>query len=278
MSLSSQVLKKCQLRNFHTLYKNMIKIDVGTLKESYEGKTPYNYITVDNFLDLEDAVNLQDEIMNLDTSAFDRYDNPFEQKWTLRDKWAYPPILNRLANEFVSEKQISQLSMMTGHDLINDPTRNFWGVHLYGCGDYLDIHVDANYHPTTRQRKQITVGLYLSYEWDSEYGCELELWEGDEHSAITRCVEKVAPLFNRLVVFDSSPLDGTMSWHGNPNPSSAPDGKRIFVTFSYLTKEIGEPRKALFVARPTDPPDGEKDRLRALRADPKKAHDVYRML
>jgi hypothetical protein len=48
---------------------------------------------------------------------------------------------------------------------------------------------------------------------------------------------------------------------------------------SYLSEEIMENKrtKALFIARPGDPEDPEKDRIRVLRADPEKYKEVYRM-
>jgi len=163
--------------------------------------------------------------------------------------------------------------------LINDPTKNFWGVHKYKSGDKLDIHVDAGIHPITKLKKQVTLGLYLSYEWDEKYGCDLEIWKGDNSknsdAKIYRCVSRIPPVFNRLIIFTCDDY----SWHGNPEPCQCPDkSKRIFVTLSYLSdsKNFENNRqKAYFVARPSDPIDLEKDQLRLLRADPVRYKEIY---
>jgi Rps23 Pro-64 3,4-dihydroxylase Tpa1-like proline 4-hydroxylase len=239
----------------------------------YQQKKPYPYMYQDNFLDDEFAKQVQQEILELPDSAFDRYDNPFEQKFTLRDKNAYPPKLQELLSMLTSDEFVEKLSNLTGYKLINDIDRNFWGVHKYKTNDKLDIHLDAGVHPRNGLTKQVTLGIYLSHNWKDEYGCELEVWKGDQ-TKLECCVEKIVPKFNRLIIFTCTPV----SWHGNPNPVNS-DGTRIFVTCSYLSQHVQDNKrpKAYFIARPDDPPDPEKDRLRELRAHPIYYKDVYRM-
>jgi Rps23 Pro-64 3,4-dihydroxylase Tpa1-like proline 4-hydroxylase len=140
---------------------------------------PFPYICQDEFLDIDFAQQIQTEIINLPEEAWDRYNNPFEQKYTLRDKYNFPPSLQRLFQELTSDGFVQKLSKLFGYELLLDTTRNFWGVHTYGPGDKLDIHVDAGIHPTLKLKKQLTLGIYLSYEWKDHYGCDLELWKGD---------------------------------------------------------------------------------------------------
>ena len=45
------------------------------------------YIIKDNFLEYNDAVKIQQEIIKSDITNFDRYENPFEKKYTWRDKF-----------------------------------------------------------------------------------------------------------------------------------------------------------------------------------------------
>jgi Rps23 Pro-64 3,4-dihydroxylase Tpa1-like proline 4-hydroxylase len=246
--------------------------------DTYASTQPFPYVYQDNFI--ENASDIQEEILNIPDSAWDRYDNPFEQKYTLRDKYAFPPLLNQLFEKFESPEFVKHLSEVCGHRLVCDPTRNFWGVHKYKTGDKLDIHVDAGLHPTTKQKKQLTFGLYLSANWKEEYGCQLEVWRGDNAGTdVPRLHEKVtsiAPNFNRAVIFTCNDY----AWHGNPvSAECPPDASRIFVTISYLSENQSDTNKrvkALFVARPGDPHDEEKDKLRRLRADPEKYKDVYR--
>ena len=250
--------------------------------QSYQGTTPYPYAVQDDILDESFAYMLQKEIMEIPDEAWDRYENPFESKFTLRDKYQFPPHLSALFDELQRKEVVEQLSAIVGHKLLVDPTRNFWGVHKYNHGDKLDIHVDAGLHPTTKQKKQVTFGIYLSANWREEYGCHLEVWSGENaalHDAkLLERIASVAPLFNRMVLFTCNDV----AWHGNPEPAICPeDAKRIFITISYLSEYEGDAnkrQKAYFVARPGDPIDHEKDRLRILRADPEKYKEMYRTL
>jgi Rps23 Pro-64 3,4-dihydroxylase Tpa1-like proline 4-hydroxylase len=242
---------------------------------------PFPYLKCDNFLNALVASNLQTEILNISKDSWDRYNNPFEQKFTLRDKYNFPPYLKQLFEELTSEQFVSKLSKIVGYDLKLDETRNFWGVHTYGPGDKLDIHVDAGLHPTQGLKKQITLGIYLSYEWKEEYGCHLEIWRGDNASnndaKLIKKIDSIAPIFNRMVLFECNDY----AWHGNPEPANCPpESKRIFVTLSYLSNNLSDKNKrlkAFFVARPEDTLDEEKDKMRLLRADPETYKKIYRI-
>ena len=247
----------------------------------YQATQPFPYAKQDDILELSYAHALQQEILAIPAEAWDRYQNPFEAKFTLRDKWNFPPLLRGLFEQLDSTEFIQQLSAVSGYRLLPDPTRNFWGVHTYQSGDTLDIHVDAGRHPTTLQKKRVTLGIYLSANWKEEYGCELEIWKGTSAAENARLIEKVdaiAPLFNRLILFTCNDV----AWHGNPEPvEGPPEAKRIFLTMSYLSENESEDKnqrtKAYFVARPNDPADEEKDKLRLLRADPEKYKEIYRV-
>jgi hypothetical protein len=255
--------------------------DITCSSEEYQTKLPYPYMVQDSFLKEDFSLKLQKEILDISADRWDRYNNPFEQKFTLRDKYTFPENLKRLFDEFTDSVFVKRLSDLVGYTLLLDTTRNFWGVHTYGPGDKLDIHVDAGFHPTLGFKKQVTLGLYLSYEWKEEYGCALEVWKGDScANPEAKLIEKVAsitPMFNRLILFTCNDY----AWHGNPEPATCPEGsRRIFITLSYLsenTMDQNKKVKALFIKRPQDPQDDEKDRLRLLRADPEKYKEVYRV-
>lgn len=253
---------------------------ISIKSDEYQTKYPYPYMYQDNFLNDEFAKEIQKEILEIQDSEWDRYENPFESKFTLRDKNNFPKNLKRLFNELEKKEFVDNLSEIVGYKLLLDPTRNFWGVHKYNNGDKLDIHVDAGLHPTTQQKKQITLGLYLSSNWKEEYGCKLEVWKGENaesnNAKIYEKLASIAPLFNRMVLFTCNDY----AWHGNPEPANCPNNStRIFVTISYLSENYEDKnkrQKAYFVARPGDIIDEEKDRLRLLRADPERFKEVYR--
>tara|TARA_Y100000389_G_scaffold170258_1_gene177127 strand:- start:1126 stop:1365 length:240 start_codon:yes stop_codon:yes gene_type:complete len=47
------------------------------------------FLIIDNFLNYDFALDCQKEVINSNKDNFDRYENPFEQKYTWRDKKIY---------------------------------------------------------------------------------------------------------------------------------------------------------------------------------------------
>ena len=280
-------LTKFELRQY--LYSlNLIELDDtdvfnGThqlTSESFCNTKPFPYMKIDNVLSERFAKNIQTEILDLPNEVWDRYDNPLEHKYTLRDKNALPRHSSKLFEKLTSQEMLDYLSSVMGYAILNDPTKNWWGVHKYDDGDHLDIHVDAGVHPTTKQKKQLTLGIYLSKDWKEENGGHLEMWEGENASNIDakifNSVDRILPQFNTFVMFECNDY----AWHGNPNPVICKNGeKRIFLTISYVSEQytdLNKKQKAFFVKRPDDPEDPEKDKIRMLRFDPEKYKEVYR--
>src|SRR5438034_178076 len=77
-------------------------------------------------------------------------------------------------------------------------------------GGFLKVHVDFNVHPKLKLDRRLNMLIYLNKEWREEWGGDLELWDADR----TMCRKKIAPLFNRTVVFST----GDSSFHGHPHP------------------------------------------------------------
>ena len=173
--------------------------------KEYNEIEPYPHFSMDDILPEEFAKKCQEEILNIPSELWDRYDNPFEQKFTLRDKNNLPENCRRLFEILTSDEIINSLSNITQVNLINDSNKNWWGIHTYKNGDYLDIHSDAGNHPITKQKKHLTLGIYLSYNWKEENGGYLEIWDGDnvlnDNAKVTKCYSKILPLFNKLIIF-----------------------------------------------------------------------------
>ena len=198
---------------------------------TFANGTPYPHIMIDDVIDTETALKIQREILDIPMTAYGRYSNPFEQKWTLSNKTTMPLTCTKLFCYLESDEFIDKLSKIVGKPLVKDHDKNFWGIHLFENGDKLDIHVDAGQHPQNGLKKAVTLGIYLSYNWSSAYGGALELWEGENcvniQPKLTKCCKTIDPLFNRAVIFDNTDY----SWHGSPIPVSCPIGsKRIFLT------------------------------------------------
>ena len=259
----------------------MIQTDFTEIqKQAFQGN---KYIYVDNFLEEKFAKNCQTEILQQPEDVWDRYNNYFEQKKTYRDKNKLPVFTNTLFSYLTSLEFVSKLSDLTNIPLQNDPDKLFWGIHTFEHGDKLDIHVDAGKQMHNNLIKAVTIGIYLSYNWEEKNGGYLEFWNGsDAHLEKPRIyypVEKILPKYNRFILFESN----SRSWHGSPNPCIClNDEKRIFLTISYLTEGpnplfLNTLYKAFFVKRPEDPEDVDKDKMRILRANPETCRKVYDM-
>ena len=243
------------------------------------------YIILDNFLDNEFALSIQNEIMKIPHDKWDRYENPFEQKNTLRDKFNLPPNITNLFDKLHSNEFLEKLTQLSGYTILEDKSRNWWGIHTFNNGDKLDIHVDAGRHPENGLKKLITLGIYFSYKWKPENGGYLEFWKGSNATNLSpileHCITRIEPKFNRLIMFECNDY----AWHGAPEPCICNDNElRIFLTCSYLAdipnempnELLNNRKKAFFIALPNETPDDRKQVLRLLRCDETKYKEVYR--
>ena len=89
------------------------------------------------------------------------------------------------------------------------------GIHRIKRGGFLKIHSDTNFHPDFNLDRRLNLLLYLNKNWNDKYGGELELWD----KKMKKCVKKIAPLFNRAVIFSTD----DNSYHGHPDPLNCPE-------------------------------------------------------
>ncbi len=113
--------------------------------------------------------------------------------------------------------------------LSHDWDRFGGGQHVIRRGGFLGIHADFTHHPTTGMRRELNLLLYLNAHWKPGDGGELELWAPD----MSRCVRKVEPVFNRAVVFKTSPT----SFHGHPEPLLAEE-RRSLAVYYYVDQRL----------------------------------------
>lgn len=109
------------------------------------------------------------------------------------------------------------------------------------------MHVDFNKHYGNKLDRRLNVPVYLNENWQDSYGEHFALWSSD----MTKCVKRVAPLFNRMVVF--STIQG--SYHGHPDPLTCPpDRSRRSVALQYYTngrpnEEVSDAHSTVWKAR-----------------------------
>ena len=140
---------------------------------------------------------------------------------------------------------IKYLEALTGiAGLVPDPHFVEGGFHVVGTGGRLGIHADFSHHARTGLERRLNLLLYLNPDWCPEYGGELGLYD----EQLNRVV-KVEPVHNRAVIFATS----DSSYHGHPEPMSAPDTfLRRSIALYYYTLPRAE-RARRMIQFPGDP-------------------------
>jgi hypothetical protein len=135
-------------------------------------------------------------------------------------------------------------------ELVADPELDGSGLQETRRGGFLNVHVDHLAHTTCRTwRRQLNLLLFLNHDWPDAYRGWLELWDRGG----TRCVRRIAPVFNRCVIFRTTPI----SFHGVPEGVGCPPDRARRSLALYYFHDEGHPcplRPTLYVPRPADPP------------------------
>lgn len=227
------------------------RLDAATIAR-YRGAQPYPHAVFDNFLDPAEARRLVAEFPPVATDTWTNYTHVNERKFGRSDRASFPPAIGSAVDDFNAPPFVDWLVRLTGiHGLRADPSLEGGGLHQTRRGGHLNIHADFTghpHHPTWRRR--VNVLLYLNDGWQEEWGGGLELWSRDMQS----CVERIAPLFNRALIFNTD----ADSYHGLPDPLGCPDTvTRKSLALYYFSEE-----RTPFRARSTEyrarPGDGAK--------------------
>jgi hypothetical protein len=221
------------------------------LSVEYQTAQPFPHVVIDNVFD--DA--LLDELLRAfpDPNApfWHRFKSDREIKLSL-DREDKVPIEIRLFLYFLNSSTFLHfLERLTGiSGLIPDPHWDGGGLHQIQPGGKLAIHADFNSHNHTKLDRRLNLLLYLNKDWRPEYDGDLELWDRD----MKACVRKIAPVFNRTVIFSTTDY----TYHGHPDPLTCPpDRARKSLALYYYTNgrpdgERSGSHATLFVRRPVD--------------------------
>lgn len=226
---------------------------------------PYRHLVIDDFFDPALAKVCLDSFPPLDDASWE-HQNDADIEVKYRTTWK---------NEFdVPDGIVDAVRILNGADVLKaigerigipkivpDPYFTGGGLNVTTRGGLLDVHVDGNYHDATGLNRRLNALVYLNPDWQPEWGGEFGIYD----STGQNCIKKVAPLFNRLVVFDSHDF----SFHGLPDPVAFPEGvPRRSVILYYYTKDprpadqiaTTDPHSALWVKRDLTDKRGNKTR------------------
>lgn len=210
---------------------------------------PFDHIVIDNFLEPSLAKTLSDEFIDYDHPKWFCYDSPLENKKTLNDWYYFPKQTYNFFTFLNSQSFIHNLQDLTGIEkLYPDMGLHGAGWHIHGNGGKLNVHLDYSIHPKLKLQRKLNLIIYLSQDWDMNWGGNLELWSNDETTNQPKERAKVVECkYNRAIIFDTT----QNSWHGFADKIQCPDN--IY-------------RKSIAMYYLCDPPSNADPRNRALYA------------
>tara|TARA_Y100000768_G_C23841983_1_gene616634 strand:- start:54 stop:893 length:840 start_codon:yes stop_codon:yes gene_type:complete len=219
------------------------------LKPEYQNASPYPHIMLEDFLEEWAADKALEQFPKIKDEGWIHYVHVNERKHGLNKLDLIPPFIREVINELNTKEFISWLEQITGIDnLLPDDTFEGGGIHQSERGGYLNVHADFTVHPHKRNwRRRVNVLVYLNKNWEENYRGDLELWDRQ----MKECERKIAPLFNRVVIFNTD----EDSYHGLPDPINCPEGdSRKSIALYYFTeeKELPNKRATNYRARPSD--------------------------
>jgi len=199
------------------------------LTAAYQAASPFPHAVIDGLF--SEAV-LDRALADFPPAAdphWRRFENAQERKQGFDYRTPLGADLQSLMYFLNSAPMLEFLEQLTAIEgLIPDPYFGGAGPHQLQPGGFLKLHADFNWHPKLRLDRRLNLLVYLNRDWHEDYGGHLELWD----SEVTRCEQRILPVFNRAVVFSTTDT----SFHGNPQPLSCPRGRcRRSLSMYYYT-------------------------------------------
>tara|TARA_B100000900_G_C20452914_1_gene663925 strand:+ start:197 stop:928 length:732 start_codon:yes stop_codon:yes gene_type:complete len=207
---------------------------------------PFDHWVIPNFFDSNICTEISNSFLNFDDTAWWNYNSPLENKKTIQDWRKFPKPLYKTFHHLCSDNFIGFLKEITGiENLYPDYGMHGGGLHIHNKGGNLNIHKDYSIHPKLGLQRKLNLIVYMTKNWNIEWGGGLEFWSHDEDKNKPLSLEKTIDcIYNRAVLFDTT----QNSWHGLPTPLSCPEN--IY-------------RKSLAVYYLTDPDESAEERYRA---------------
>ena len=255
-------------------------IDISNIRKLFLNQNPFNHVVIDNFWKKDIAEQLQKEIVSFssDNNNVSVYDSPLEKKITCNhydkfSKFTYQAFTYLNSNAFIDIiKKITDID-----DVIPDIGLSGGGLHIHPQGGKLNIHKDYSIHPKLQLERRINLIIYMTRDWQEDWGGHLELWS---HNSLDNKPKKLGKRilnnFNRAVIFDTT----QNSWHGLPDEIKAPlNINRQSMAVYFLTKprkDISKRDRALFAPTKEQENDEKIMKLIKKRASSSTSDDAYR--
>ncbi len=188
-----------------------------TYRTSFQDKKPFRYLLMDHFLLQEAADKLLAAFPAPNQEVWNATTYIHQKNKLQKSKFEEGSVFQQLFDELNGPELRAFLTEITGiPSLLGDEKLFGGGLHQSMNGAFLNVHVDFNRHPETKYYRRLNLLIYLNKDWKEEYEGAIEFWDMEQK----RQMEKVWPIFNRCVVFETNEI----SFHGHPTPLHTPPG------------------------------------------------------
>jgi hypothetical protein len=234
-------------------------LHLSELQSKFFSAEPFNHVIMDNFFREDVALNIFNDMPGYDDNTDAKYDNAIEKKRTIQNWTKFSKNIYKAMSYLVDSEFTQILRLLTRHNgLVADYGLHGGGIHMHQAGDYLNTHLDYDIHPKLDMKRKLNLIVYLTPNWQPEWGGNLSLWSHDDSTGQPKeLVKSIVPIFNRAVLFDTT----QNSWHGVTEGINAPQGiyrKSLALYYLIPTDDLSNKRqKALFSPRAEQQGDEE---------------------
>jgi Rps23 Pro-64 3,4-dihydroxylase Tpa1-like proline 4-hydroxylase len=239
-------LGEAKMRN-NLIFEMKSKLERANIIE-----TPFKHFVVDNFIPSSMLIGI--------SSAFNDYrsweesvesDIEVKGRSTWESHYDIPDSLVAIVQFLTSSVFLMAVSrLFCIPRLLSDPYYGGGGMNRSDESGVLDVHVDGNFSDQTGLHRRLNAILYLSDTWEAGWGGHLGLYDTTGKALI----REYSPLFNRLVVFETTDY----GFHGISSKISCPKGfYRDSLLLYYYTATprpakdtvVNNPHSALWIKR-----------------------------
>lgn len=236
--------------------ENLVNQDVvnnrDALCKQFTCARPFRHIVIDDFLEADFAQSLLDDFPAFDEKLAVNENGEVGGKAVHEKVSTLGRVWKKLDRLVAGEKFRSLVTDITGvPDLKFDPHYFGGGTHENLQGQGLNPHIDFNFHPITRQHRRLNLILYLSPEWQQDWGGSIQLHRDPYLPPAEDDIITVTPAFNRCVIFETN----EHSWHGFKRINLPEDKRHLsrksfalyYYTDSRPAEELGAEHSTIYV-------------------------------
>lgn len=219
-----------------------VQQDASRYAEAFAHARPFRHVAIDHFFSDQMLADLVTNFPPFDEELAINENGVVGGKAVHEKITGLGPAWMKL-DELVKGQEFRDLvSKITGiPDLQYDPHYFGGGTHENRQGQGLDAHVDFNFHPITRQHRRLNMIVYLTEEWQDEWGGSIQLHRDPYLPPSQDEIVVITPRLNRCVMFETNEY----SWHGFPRIELPEDkqhlSRKSFALYYYTkTRPVDE--------------------------------------